>query len=114
MDKQRRKEIVTEYKQQRTTGGVYRIYNNQSGRILIKADVNLGAVQNRFNFSKKMNSCLMIKLQRDWIEFGAQSFEIEILTEIEMKNDENIKDFRKRLQELEDQCKQKYADGGLY
>ena len=113
MDKQRRKELVMEYKQQQTTGGVYRIYNSESGRSLIKADINLGAVRNRFNFSKKMDSCLMLKLQQDWTRFGAESFTLEILDEMEKRNEESTRDFRNRLQDLEDHWKLKYSTDGF-
>lgn len=114
MDKKRRKEIVAEYKQQKTKGGVYRIYNTETGRNLIKAEINLEAFKNRFDFSIKIDSCIMIKLQEDWSKYGSASFVLEILQETEMKSDETQKTFKDRLKLLEEEWKAKYDPVQLY
>ena len=114
MDKERKKQIISEYKQQKTTGGVYRIYNKQTNKSLIKADINLQAVQNRFRFSQKLNNCYTIILQQDWLKYGTDAFAFEILMEIEMKSEENLKVFRDRLKRLEEEWKEKYSSEGLY
>lgn len=114
MDKQRKKEIVAEYKQQKVTGGVYRIYNKESGKSLIKGDANLEAVQNRFRFSKQVNSAYTVVLASDWTKYGPDVFALEILEEIEMGGEENAKTFRDRLKKLEAQWKEKYPAEHLY
>ena len=114
MDKARKKEIITEYKQQKATGGVYRIRNMETGKSLIKADVNLEAVENRFNFSQKTNSCIMLKLQQDWNKYGSKVFVFEILKQIKIDNTESPVDFRRRLKNLEEEWKAKYPGEQLY
>lgn len=114
MDKQRKKEILTEYKFQKVTGGVYRIYHAITGKSLIKADVNLGALQNRFSFSIKINSCPMLKLQQDWNQYGKDSFRLEILEETEQGNLEDQKAFKDRLKHMEQEWMKKYESEGLY
>lgn len=114
MDKQRKKEILTEYKLQKVTGGVYRIHQINTERSLIKADVNLGAVQNRYSFSIKINSCPMLKLQQDWNQYGKDSFRLEILEETEQGNLEDLRAFKDRLKHMEQEWIDKYESGGLY
>lgn len=114
MNKERKKEIITEYKQQKTTGGVYRIRNIETGKSLIKADVNLEAVENRFNFSQKTNSCIMPKLQQDWNKHGPKAFVFEIIKQIKIDNTESSAAFRKRLKNLEEEWKTKYSGEQLY
>lgn len=110
MDKERRKQIAAEYKQQKTAGGVYRIYNKVTGKCIVKADINIEAVKNRFSFSLKTDTCLMPKMQPDWMRHGASSFELEVLYETEMKNDEVLRAFKERLKQLEEEAKEKYKD----
>ena len=114
MDKQRKKEIITEYKQQKTTGGVYRIYNKETGKCFIKGDTNLEAVENRFLFSQKINSAFTIVMARDWAEYGPDSFAMEILEKIKIGNEEWRRAFRARLEKLGVQCKEKYPPELLY
>jgi hypothetical protein len=48
IDKERKKEIINEYKQRKTTGGVYKITNTVNGKYILKAEVDLQSFQNRF------------------------------------------------------------------
>jgi hypothetical protein len=108
MDKQRKEEIITEYKQQKSTGGVYSIYNKETGKRFIKGDANLEAVKNRFMFSQKINSPFTVVMKADWAQYGPDSFVLEILEEIKMENEESPRAFRDRLKKLEEQWKEKY------
>lgn len=114
MDKERKKEIVTEYKEKKTSGGVYKITNNQSGKSLIKAEVDLQSFKNRFEFSKKIGSLLNPKLSKDFQDFGADSFELEFLEEVDMKNDETLPLFKKRLKSLEEKWIEKFGSENIY
>lgn len=114
MEKQRRKELVAEYKLQKTKGGVYRIVNNATGKSLVKAEINLEALRNRMNFSFQVNSCPVLKLQEDWKKYGKEAFLLEILEEIEQGDIEDLRGFKARLTELEEKWKDAYQSGGLY
>lgn len=108
IDKDRKREIISEYKQRKTTGGVYKITNTANGRYLLKAEVDLQAFQNRFNFSMRMNSCLHPKMQRDFNEYGAEAFALEFLEETEKKEDESAMGFRDRLKRMEEAWAEKF------
>jgi hypothetical protein len=107
-DKARKREIVSGYKQRKTTGGVYRITNTANGRYLLKAEVDLQSFQNRFNFSMRMNSGINPRMQKDFDEFGAGAFTLEFLEETEKKEDESAMGFRDRLKRLEEAWAEKF------
>jgi hypothetical protein len=114
MDKERKREIIADYKQQKTTGGVYAIKNKETGKAYIKGDINMEAAENRFDFSRKVNSCIQIRMREDWEKYGPDSFTFEILKKIEQKNEESTKIFRDRLKKLEELCKEEYTTEKLY
>ena len=114
MEKQRRKELVTEYKLQKTKGGIYRIVNQATGKSLVKAEINLEALRNRMNFSFQINSCPVLKLQEDWKKYGKDAFLFEILEEIEQGETEDLRGFKVRLADLEEKWKATHQPGGLY
>lgn len=98
----KRKEAIYEYKEQKTKGGVYKITNTINKKSLIKSEIDLRSSKNRFDFSVSNGSCVNLKLQKDWKEFGGESFKFEILEEIEMKNDISTKEFKEQLKKLEE------------
>ena len=99
---EKKKEAIYEYRERKTTGGVYKITNTANSRSLIRCEIDLKSMKNRFNFSVSTGSCVNIKIQKDWKTFGAKAFEFEILEEIEMENDMSIIDFKKQLKDLEE------------
>ena len=111
---EKRKQAIYEYKEKKTTGGVYKITNTETGKSLIKGEVDLQSMQNRFNFSVSVNSCLNIKLQKDWNKYGAKSFTFEILEETEMKPEMDRREFKKYLNELAKKYTEKMKPEELY
>ena len=99
---EKRKEVVYEYKERKTTGGVYKITNTVNGKSLIKGEIDLKSMENRFKFSISVNSCINPKMQKDWKEFGAKAYTFEVLEEIEMKSEMSIVEFKKELKKLEE------------
>ena len=85
-----------------------------TGKSLIKGDVNLEAVENRFLFSKKINSAFTLTIAADWAKYGSDGFAIEIIEEIKPENEESSKAFRDRLKKLEGLHKEKYPEELLY
>ena len=114
MKNEKRKQAIYEYKEKKTTGGVYKITNTETGKSLIKGEVDLQSMQNRFNFSVSVNSCLNIKLQKDWNKYGAKSFTFEILEETEMKPEMDRREFKKYLNELAKKYTEKMKPEELY
>jgi hypothetical protein len=114
IDGVRKKELIAEYKQQDTTGGVFRIWNRESGKSLIKGDINLQAVENRLRFSQKIDSPFTIALQQDWSRYGGDSFSLEILEEAKQSAGESLGAFKDRLKRMEESWKEKYPSQSIY
>jgi hypothetical protein len=114
IDKEKKREIVNEYKQRKTTGGVYKVTNTANGRYLLKAEVDLQSFQNRFNFNQSMKGCLHPKMRKDFDEFGSEVYVLEFLEEVEKKEEESIMGFRDRLKRLEEAWAEKFDPEKAY
>ena len=114
MDKERKREIVSKYKQRKTTGGVYKVTNTANGRYMIKAEIDLQSFQNRFNFAMRMNTCLHPKMQQDHKEVGSGAFTLEILEETEKKEEESNMGFKDRLKRMEEAWAEKFDPEKAY
>lgn len=110
----KKKQAIYEYRERKTTGGVYKITNTANSKSLIRCEIDLKSMKNRFDFSVSTGSCVNIKIQKDWKVFGAKAFEFEILEEIEMKNDMSIIDFKKELKNLEEKYISETNKANLY
>ncbi|MBC8585186.1 GIY-YIG nuclease family protein [Youxingia wuxianensis] len=96
----RRKEILQEYKDRKTTGGVFSIANTATGEVWMGADFDLKACENRFQFSVMTDSCVFMRLQKQWKEYGAKAFVFQVMEEIEMKETQTREEFREDLKVL--------------
>ncbi len=114
MSKEQKREIASEYKQRKTTGGIYKITNTANEKYILKAEVDLQSFQNRYDFSIKMNSCLLPKLQKDFNQYGAGIFVLEFLEEVEKKEDESNMGFKDRLKRLEEFWAEKFDSEKAY
>ena len=114
MKNEKRKQVIYEYKEKKTTGGVYKITNIETGKSLIKGEIDLKSMENRFNFSVSINSCINPKLQSDWKKYGPKSFKFEILEEIEKKPGLDNRQFKKQLNELAEKYIEKLDKEKLY
>lgn len=112
MDKQRRKELLEQFKQIKTYMGVIQIKNNANGKIYIAAFSNL---KNRWFTIKgqlEMGRFANLQLQKDWKEFGPDSFTYEILEE---KETDEVTDMKWELKKMEKPWLEKlqpYGDRG--
>jgi hypothetical protein len=95
------KEMKNEYKLYKSRKGVYQIRNKSNGKILIGTSTDLKAIWNRQRTQLNFGSHPNIELQKDWKQYGEESFEYEILMEIKEKENEDI-DYKKELKELEE------------
>lgn len=97
MDKQKRKELMEQYKQIKTYMGVIQMKNNVNGKIYLDAYSNLKNkwlhIQNQLNMCSHQNS----QLENDWKIFGADAFTYEVL---EQKDTEDMTDIQWELQQM--------------
>lgn len=91
MEKNKRKELIEEYKQIKTYMGVTQIKNKENGKIFIDSHPNL---KNKW-FTLKMQldagRFANAELQSDWKELGEDAFEFEVL---EQKESDEMTDIR--------------------
>jgi hypothetical protein len=74
-----RKALLREYKETPRPMGVYCVRNRANGKALVGSSVNVPAMLNRHRAQLGMGSHGNKALQRDWQEFGPDSFEFETL-----------------------------------
>src|SRR5688572_12174180 len=55
-EKNRRRELVAEYKRSHPEAGVYRVVNSQNGKQLLGFALNLGSVRSKIEFARSTNS----------------------------------------------------------
>jgi hypothetical protein len=84
----RRKTLISEYKQRKIIGGIYRVTNTKNGRYLLDYTPNLQARQNAFDFMASSGSLFDYRLQKDWETFGEKAFTFEVLETIEQKKEQ--------------------------
>jgi len=112
MEKNRRKELLEEYSQIKTIMGAIQITNKVNGKIFVDTYPNLKnkwiMIQSQLDMGRFAN----LQLQKEWKEFGAESFTYEVLEE---KEADEVKDRKWELKQLEKQWLEKlqpYGDRG--
>ncbi|MDL2217466.1 GIY-YIG nuclease family protein [Christensenellaceae bacterium OttesenSCG-928-M15] len=82
MDKQRRKELLEQYKQIKTYFGMIQVKNLMNGKIFIAGYPNLKNKWPSMKAQLNMGRFYNLALQKDWTEYGEIHFEYEVLEEI--------------------------------
>ena len=59
--------------------GVYQVRNTVNGKLLIGVSVDLPSMLNRQQSQLRMGGHPNKELQKDWVEFGPDAFEFQIL-----------------------------------
>ena len=114
MEKQDRRTMQQEYRERTVVGGVYAIKNKVNGKVLIESAQNLQAAVNKYEFSMKMDSCVNMKIQRDFAECGKEAFELEVLESIEKKDTQTDKEFASDVKLLEELWKERFDSATQY
>jgi hypothetical protein len=83
MDRDERKKLADAYKERASIGGVYVIRNVSNGKIYLDCTADIAAMQNRFEFLRQTNSCVLFKLRKDWDACGPDAFTFEVLETLE-------------------------------
>lgn len=114
MDKEKRKELVDSYTSRKKIGAVVAVCCKGSGKRLIISVPDLKGYENRFSFSKQINTPVHEKLRKDWIAFGAGSFTLDVLETLEKKEDQTDRDFGECLRILLEIHTEKESPESLY
>ncbi|MFF2090902.1 GIY-YIG nuclease family protein [Paenibacillus sp. NPDC058174] len=98
MDKNKRRELVEEYKKIKIYMGVAQIKNKVNGKIYIDSYPNLKNKWFTLQMQLDMGKFANAELQKEWKEFGgADAFEYEVL---EQKDTEKITDIRWEMKQI--------------
>ncbi len=111
MDK---KAAKLDYKLTHRPMGVFLIRNRVNGKVFIDSSINVPGKINRHKFQFNLNGHPNKALQKDWNEFGEDSFEFEVLEDLSPRDDQNY-DYTSDLETLEDLWLEKlepYGDKG--
>lgn len=107
-----KKQITKDYKQQKQPAGIYAVHNKVDNKMYIGTSKNLPAVIRRFEFTLQMESFPYQQLIDDYKKLGKQYFEIKILDQLEINN-ENDKELTAELNELEELWIEKLKSEGV-
>jgi hypothetical protein len=114
VEKQNRKEIQANYKSRKVIGGICAMKNTVNGKQLVIFTADLQGRKNRFEFSKKSNTCADLKLKDDFKSFGADTFVFEVLEELKKSDAQSDKEFSDDLKALYELWLEKIDPKTLY
>lgn len=95
-------------------GGIYTIRNTKNGKVFLDATPDITAAENRFRFAQQTGSCINIKLNKDWSEYGGDAFAFEVAEKLEKNDLQTPTEFRQDIQLLKKLWIEKYDPSVLY
>jgi hypothetical protein len=109
-----RKSRIRDYKENPPAAGVFGVRNTATGRLLIGHTANLPGMLNRQRFQLEMGSHPDRELQADWSAQGPDSFEFDVLDELETSGDLTPQDLADELAVLHRLWLERLAGRDLY
>ena len=114
MDKLSKRTLKEQYKSRTLTGGVYVIKCLEEGTVWLRGTIDLKGAENRFLFSKSMNSCPENAMRELWIRYGAEAFSFEIAEDIIKKDTQTEEEFSQDVKVLLEMWQEKQEEGEFY
>ncbi|WP_018126903.1 GIY-YIG nuclease family protein [Balneola vulgaris] len=96
-----RKELKEAYKQVKFPMGVFQIRNIKNNKVLIDHSIDMDSKWNRHKMELKFGNHRNRSFQKDWNEYGEESFVFNVLSELKSRDEENI-NYNKELETLQD------------
>jgi hypothetical protein len=109
----RKKELKEEYRQMKSDMGVFMISSKTNNMCYIEGTQDLKSRMNRYKFQLEHGSHPCRELQKDWNQFGAGNFTIEILENLKYDKDESKTDYTEELAIMQMIWEEKMAKEGL-
>lgn len=100
MEKKNR-QLKKEYQQNPPPMGVFLVRNMVNDKVFVGVSQDLHGIINRYRFQLAHGKHPNARLQKDWNEFGSESFTFEILDQLPAQGEPQA-DYRKELEFLED------------
>ena len=113
MDKERKKELLQQFKEMKPEMGVYMFKSINTNTVYLGCDKNIKATINGDRFKLNSNNHRCKKLQKDWNENKEENFEIKVVEVLPYDKDESKVDYGEDLKILLEMCKDKFADENL-
>lgn len=95
-----KKKLKEEYKNLVHPKGIFIIKNEKTGKVFLGSSMNLHGILEKNRLMLNMGSHFITPLQSDWKEHGENSFTLEIVETLELKDDPNY-DYNDDLELLE-------------
>jgi hypothetical protein len=109
----RKKELKEQYRQMKPQMGIFIIRSRTSKKYFIEGTQNLKGRVNSNRFKLDAGSHQNRELQKEWQDFGAENFTIEILENLEYDKNESKTDYREDLALLQMIWEEKLSQDGL-
>lgn len=93
----RKKELIKQYKQTKPQMGIFIIRSKVKNKCYIQTTQNLRGVMNGTIVRLEGGSHPNKELQKEWKEFGAENFTVEVLENLEYDKDESKTDYKEEL-----------------
>ncbi len=93
-----KKELKQRYKEMKTPMGLIMIRNKINGKTFLEASTDTKSLINRYKFELQMGGHKIKSLQREWKEYGEDSFEFRVLEELEYEEGDDKKDYTEELE----------------
>lgn len=112
---ERKKELKQQYKEIPVEAGIYQIRNTKNQKIFIASTKNLKTL-NGVKFMLDMDGHKNKELQKEWLEYGKDAFEIEVLEVLKKKETGyfNEKEELRKLEEKWFEQVQPYGEHGYH
>jgi group I intron endonuclease len=85
-----RKDIIREYKERQKPAGVFQVKNTANGKVLLGSSLNLEGPLNLHKFMLSTGHHDNKTLQKEWNEYGADKFVLEILEVVKVTTNPNF------------------------
>ncbi|SRR6266540_2956064 len=103
LDKHRKRELTTAYRQSLRPMGIYQIRNLVNGKIFVDRSIDLEAARNRHQFVTAMDRPPIPELLPDWQIYGGKRFVFEVLDQVTPEDEVADETVRQRYKgELDD------------
>ncbi len=95
-----KKELKENYKNHEIIGGVYCIECSGNGKSWLRSAKEVQTTKNRFLFSISTNSCPEMCMQKEWKQYGAETFSFKVLEELKKEEIQTDREFNEDLNVL--------------
>lgn len=114
MEKEKRKALLEAYKQVKVYMGVYQLRNAVNGKLFIGSAPNLKSRELTLRMQLNEGKHMSAALQQEWKQYGPDAFAYEVLEQVEVKEDTDVKHELRALEAAWKRALQPYGEKGYH